>query len=108
MSTGCGACCKLNSPSDYVLATGVGASVREFADTAFAALGLNWRDHVQVDQNYLRPAEVEVLVGDASYAKAALGWAPQTLWKDLAHLMAEADWKQVEDHLSGLRIRVDR
>jgi GDPmannose 4,6-dehydratase len=96
------------SPSDYVLATGVGASVREFADAAFTALGMNWRDHVQVDENYLRPSEVEVLVGDASYAKAALGWAPQTLWKELAQLMAEADWQQVEDHLSGLRVRVDR
>ena len=97
-----------DSPSDYVLATGVGASVREFADAAFSALGLNWRDHVQVDENYLRPSEVEVLVGDASYAKAALGWAPQTLWKELAQLMAQADWQQVEDHLSGLRVRVDR
>ena len=61
-----------------------------------------------MDENYLRPAEVEVLVGDASYAKAALGWAPQTLWKELAQLMAQADWQQVEDHLSGLRVRVDR
>jgi GDPmannose 4,6-dehydratase len=97
-----------DAPSDYVLATGVGATVREFADAAFAALGLNWLDHVQVDESYLRPAEAEVLIGDASYARAALGWSPQTLWRDLAKLMAEADSRLVEDHLSGRRVRVDR
>lgn len=97
-----------DTPSDYVLATGVGASVREFAETAFGALGLNWADHVRVDEQYRRPAEVEVLIGDASYAKAAIDWRPQTLWRDLAELMAQADWQLVEDHLSGLRVRVDR
>jgi GDPmannose 4,6-dehydratase len=97
-----------DAPSDYVLATGVGASVREFAEAAFAAIGLNWVDHVQVDTQYLRPADVEVLIGDASYAKATLGWSPRTLWKELAQLMAKADWKLVEDDLLGLRVRVDR
>jgi GDPmannose 4,6-dehydratase len=97
-----------DAPSDYVLATGVGATVSEFTEAAFAALGLNWREHVQVDRDYLRPADVEVLIGDASYAKTALGWAPQTTWKHLAQLMAQADWKLVEDQLAGLRVRVDR
>jgi GDPmannose 4,6-dehydratase len=97
-----------DAPSDYVLATGVGATVREFAETAFAALGMNWVDHVEVDENYLRPAEVNVLIGDASHAEEALGWKAHTLWKDLATLMAQADWRMVEDHLSGLRVRVDR
>jgi GDPmannose 4,6-dehydratase len=97
-----------DAPSDYVLATGVGATVREFADVAFAALGLNWLEHVKVDETYLRPADVEVLIGDASHAKAALGWAPRTLWNELAKLMADADWKLVEDHLSGRRVRIDR
>lgn len=96
------------APSDYVLATGVGATVSEFAEAAFAAVGLNWREHVQVDRDYLRPADVEVLIGDASYAKTALGWASQTTWKHLAELMAQADWKLVEDQLAGLRVRVDR
>ena len=95
-------------PSDYVLATGVGASVREFAEAAFAALELNWSDHVLVDEQYRRPAEVEELIGDASCARAVLGWSAQTTWKDLAVLMALADWKLVEDHLLGLRVRVDR
>jgi GDPmannose 4,6-dehydratase len=97
-----------NEPSDYVLATGVGATVREFADAAFATLGLNWTNHVQVDETYLRPSDVEVLIGDASYAKAALGWIPRTLWKEVANRMAEADWRLVEDHLSGRKVRVDR
>ena len=83
-----------DAPSDYVLATGVGASVREFADTAFAALDLIWSDHVQVDEQYLRPSEVEALVGDASYANATLGWKAQTTWKPLAELMAMADWSR--------------
>jgi GDPmannose 4,6-dehydratase len=97
-----------DAPSDYLLATGVGASVREFAHAAFAALDLNWQDHVEVDEQYLRPAEVEELIGDASYAKAALGWSPRTLWKELAQLMAVADWNVVKEHLAGQRIRVDR
>ncbi len=99
---------QVDAPSDYVLATGVGATVREFADVTFTALGLNWSEHVKVDETYLRPADVEVLIGDASHAKAALGWAPRTLWNDLAQLMAEADWKLVDDHLSGRRVRIDR
>jgi GDPmannose 4,6-dehydratase len=95
-------------PSDYVLATGVGATVREFAEVAFARLGLNWQDHVQVDQNYLRPAEVEVLVGDAGRARAELGWHPRTRWRQVAELMAEADLRMLEDQRSGLRVRLDR
>jgi GDPmannose 4,6-dehydratase len=97
-----------DAPSDYVLATGVGATVREFADAAFASLGLNWRDHTQIDESYLRPAEVDELTGDASHARASLGWRPKTLWSALAELMAQADWKLLEDQLSGVRVRVDR
>jgi GDPmannose 4,6-dehydratase len=96
-----------DTPSDYVLATGIGATVREFAEAAFAALGLNWREHVQVDERYLRPADVETLIGDASYAQAALGWAAHTAWKELANLMAQADRKLVEDQLAGLGVRVN-
>ena len=97
-----------DKPSDYVLATGVGATVQDFAAAAFASLELNWRDHVQVDASYVRPAEVDVLIGDASHAKSALGWTPQTMWKDVAQLMAQADWQAVNDQLSGLRVRIDR
>lgn len=97
-----------DAPADYVLATGVGATVREFAEAAFAALELNWREHVQFDERYLRPADVEVLIGDASHAKETLGWAAQTAWEELAGLMAQADWQLVEEDLSGMRVRVDR
>jgi GDPmannose 4,6-dehydratase len=97
-----------DAPSDYVLATGVGATVRDFADAAFAALGINWRDHVQLDESYLRPADVEVLIGDAAHAKEVLGWSPKTAWKELAELMAHADRRLVEDQLSGRRVRVDQ
>jgi GDPmannose 4,6-dehydratase len=97
-----------DAPSDYVLATGVGATVRDFADAAFAALCLNWRDHIQVDERYLRPADVEVLIGDAAHAKEALGWTPQTRWKELAQVMARADLKLVEDDVSRRRVQGDR
>ncbi len=95
-------------PSDYVLATGVGATVREFVEAAFTAAGLNWQDYVEVDPNYFRPAEVETLVGDASYAQSSLGWTPGTKWQALAELMVQADCKQVEDQLAGRSVRLDR
>jgi GDPmannose 4,6-dehydratase len=97
-----------DAPGDYVLATGVGATVREFAEAAFETLGLDYRDHIQIDPTYLRPAEVDRLIGDASHARAALGWAPQTSWKELAGLMARADATLVDEQLAGLRVRVDR
>jgi GDPmannose 4,6-dehydratase len=97
-----------DNPSDYLLATGVGATVREFAEAAFAAVGLNLSDHVQVDETYFRPAEVDVLIGDPTRARTALGWAATTDWKALAELMAHADAKLVEDQLAGRGVRVDR
>lgn len=77
--------------SDYVVATGVGARVREFADAAFAQAGLNWQDHIEVDEKYIRPTEVDALVGDASKAERALNWKAKTHWKELAELMVDAD-----------------
>jgi GDPmannose 4,6-dehydratase len=78
-------------PSDYVVATGVGATVREFAEASFARVGLNWKDHVQVDQKYIRPTEVDALIGDCSKVIHELGWKPRTHWKALAELMVDAD-----------------
>ncbi len=77
--------------SDYVVATGVGARVREFADAAFARAGLNWQEHIEVDEKYIRPTEVDALVGDASKAERALNWKAKTHWKELAELMVDAD-----------------
>jgi GDPmannose 4,6-dehydratase len=93
---------------DYVLATGVAASVRDFAEAAFSAVGLRWDDHVVVDPNYYRPAEVDHLRGDAGKAHELLGWKAGTDWRALAKLMAEADTQQVEDELAGRRVRIDR
>jgi GDPmannose 4,6-dehydratase len=77
--------------SDYVVATGVGATVKDFAETSFARVGLNWQDHVEVDQKYIRPTEVDALIGDPSKATKELKWQAKTHWKELAELMVDAD-----------------
>ena len=78
-------------PDDYVLATGVGYTVREFAETAFRHAGLNWEDHVKYDASYERPAEVDALIGDASKAASVLGWKAQTHAPQISEIMVEAD-----------------
>jgi GDPmannose 4,6-dehydratase len=78
-------------PSDYVVATGVGATVREFVEVSFTHAGLDWRDFVEVDKKYQRPTEVEALIGDASKAERELKWKPRTHWRELAKLMVDAD-----------------
>jgi GDPmannose 4,6-dehydratase len=80
-----------HSPSDYVVATGVGATVREFVQVAFESVGLDWEKHVEIDDQYFRPNEVDALIGDATKAKAELNWVATTHWNDLAKLMVEAD-----------------
>ncbi len=77
--------------SDYVVATGVGTTVREFAAASFARVGLNWQDHVEVDQKYIRPTEVDALIGDPNKATKDLKWQAKTHWKELAELMVDAD-----------------
>ena len=77
--------------SDYVVATGVGATVKDFANAAFARAGLNWQDHIEVDQKYIRPTEVEALIGDPSKAEKELGWKAKMHWKELVELMVDAD-----------------
>ena len=80
-----------DKPSDYVVATGVGATVKEFAEVSFARVGLNWQDHTEVDQKYIRPTEVDALIGDPSKATKELKWQAKTHWKELAELMVDAD-----------------
>ena len=80
-----------DKPSDYVVATGVGATVKDFAEAAFSHAGLNWQDHIEVDQKYIRPTEVDALIGDASKAERDLNWNAKTHWKELAELMVDAD-----------------
>lgn len=79
------------TPSDYVIATGIGASVRDFAEVAFIRVGLNYEDFVVVDEKYHRPTEVDALIGDSTKAKSILGWKAKTTWRELATLMVDAD-----------------
>ena len=88
-------------PDDYVIATNETHSVREFLDVAFGHAGLDWRKHVAIDENYFRPAEVDLLIGDYSKAKQKLGWQPKTTFNALARLMVDADIQMVKDHLAG-------
>ena len=82
---------QLERPDDYVLATGRGSSVREFLSLAFDIVGLDWREHVRFDDRYRRPAEVDLLIGDASKAESAIGWDPKVLLPELVKIMVEAD-----------------
>ena len=80
-----------DTADDYVIATGVAHSVRELIEIAFARVGLDWQKYVRVDPALLRPAEVEHLLGDASKAKADLGWTPSVGFKQLVEMMVDAD-----------------
>jgi GDPmannose 4,6-dehydratase len=80
-----------DKPTDYVVATGEGATVRDFVEASFEHVGLNWQDYVEVDKKYIRPTEVDALIGDPSKAQRALGWSATTNWKALAKLMVDAD-----------------
>ena len=91
-----------DQPEDYVICTGVTHSVKEFCELAFDHVGLDWQDHVVVDDAFMRPAEVDLLVGDASKAERDLGWTPQTSFPDLVRLMVDADVALLEGRLRGL------
>jgi GDPmannose 4,6-dehydratase len=88
-------------PDDYVIATNETHRVREFLEGAFGHAGLDWRKHVEIDANYFRPAEVDLLIGDYSKAKQKLGWQPKTTFNELVKLMVDADIRLVQDHLTG-------
>jgi GDPmannose 4,6-dehydratase len=90
-----------DKPEDYVIATGETHSVKEFCEAAFSYAGLDWREHVEIDQRYFRPAEVDLLIGDASKARKDLGWKPATGFEALVRLMVDADIKLLDDQLSG-------
>jgi GDPmannose 4,6-dehydratase len=92
-----------DEPSDYVVATGEEHSVREFAKLVFERVGLDPEKHVVVDPQFLRPAEVDHLVGDASKARRELEWAPRTSFRELAELMVDADLERVANELAWAR-----
>lgn len=85
------------TPDDYVVATGVGATVREFCDAAFSSLDLDYRNYVNTEERYLRPTEVDALIGDASKAQKTLGWKATTHWKELAEIMANSDLEKISN-----------
>jgi GDPmannose 4,6-dehydratase len=89
-----------DEPADYVLATGETHSVREFLDEAFGYAGLDWNDYVKIDERYFRPAEVDLLLGDASKAKEELGWEPSVRFPELVRMMVDHDRerRQTEEH----------
>ena len=88
-------------PDDFVIATGETHSIRELCEVAFGRVELDWQKYVEIDKRYMRPAEVDILIGDPSKAKRILGWEPKTKFKDLIHLMVDADVKMLQDKLAG-------
>ena len=84
-----------DEPRDYVVSTGETHSVRELVEVAFGHVGLDWRDHVVQDERFMRPAEVDLLVGDASKARDELGWEPQVAFAELVRMMVDADLERL-------------
>jgi GDPmannose 4,6-dehydratase len=80
-----------DKPSDYVVATGLGATVRDFCEASFSALDLDYREFVVSEERYMRPTEVDALIGDPSNTERILGWKAKTYWKELAEIMVESD-----------------
>ena len=94
-----------DTPDDYVIATNETHSVREFLEVAFGHVGLDWKQYVELDARYNRPAEVDLLIGDYSKAKKKLGWEPKTKFEALTKLMVDADVELLRRHRQG-EIRV--
>ncbi len=91
-----------DEPDDYVVATGETHSVREFCDLAFSHAGLDYRDYVVADDRYMRPAEVDLLIGDSTKAREVLGWRPSMAFEDLVSTMVDADLDLYSGKLGGL------
>jgi len=102
-----------DKPDDYVVATGETHSVREFLDEVFGCLGLDWKKHVAIDPRYFRPAEVDLLLGDATKVRRALGWEPKVTFKALAKMMTEHDLRiarrerALQDHNEKERLELE-
>jgi GDPmannose 4,6-dehydratase len=97
-----------NEADDYVIATGETRSVGQFLDEAAACLGMDWRDHVEIDPRYYRPAEVDLLLGDSTKAREAFGWTPRTSFKELVGMMVEGDMALAEREALGASRDVSR
>jgi GDPmannose 4,6-dehydratase len=90
-----------DAPDDYAIGTGEAHSVREFAQVAFGVADLDWRDYVEVDPRYFRPAEVDYLLADASKARRVLGWEPSVSFGELVRMMVDSDLAALERNLNG-------
>ncbi len=88
-----------DTPDDFVIATGETHTIREFLDLVFERLDLDWQEFVEIDPRYFRPAEVDLLLGDASKARQELGWTPSTDVRELARIMVEHDWELAQREL---------
>jgi GDPmannose 4,6-dehydratase len=86
---------QLDEPGDLVVASGETHSVQELVELAFGHVGLNWQDHVVIDERFYRPAEVDLLIGDPQRARAAIAWEPRTSFAELVRMMVDADMDQV-------------
>lgn len=94
-------------PDDYVISTGENHSVREFANLAFKEVGLNYEDYVKVDEKFIRPKDVDVLIGDPTKAKQKLNWNPKVGFKELIQIMVKEDLKRWQRYLKGERFPWD-
>lgn len=83
-------------PSDYVVATGIGATVRDFCEASFSALDMDYKEFVETEDRYTRPTEVDALIGDPSNTERILGWKAKTHWEELAELMVESDMRKLQ------------
>ena len=90
------------TPDDYVVATGETHTVRRFCEIAFGHVGLRWEDHVAIDEKYMRPAEVDLLIGNPAKAEKVLGWRPKTSFEDLVTMMVDADIELLTGKLKGI------
>jgi GDPmannose 4,6-dehydratase len=94
-----------DTADDYVIATGESHSVREFLEEAFSYAGLDWKQYVKIDPRYFRPAEVDILIGDASKAKQKLRWQPKTTFRQLVRLMVDADVESINrEHRLSIKL----
>jgi GDPmannose 4,6-dehydratase len=91
-----------DQPDDYVVATGETHSVRRFCEIAFGHVGLAWEDHVTINEKFMRPAEVDLLIGNPAKAERVLGWHRRTSFEDLVTMMVDADIALLEGRLRGI------
>jgi GDPmannose 4,6-dehydratase len=97
-----------DKPDDYVISTGITHSVRDLVQIAFDYVNLNWKDYVIVDPKFVRPAEVEILLGDSTKALKKLGWAPETSFEELIKMMIDADLERIENDIKLFNLNKNR